>query len=259
MASPGSGETGPRRPWRLLRVVLAGLGALLWAAPGIAQDPTIEPAEGPGGFEWAPSTASVLQGGAVAFRNPSKIVPHGLAWTQGPSNPNCIGVPVDGSSTEWSGSCTFAESGTYDFVCTVHPWEMKGKVGVGSGVATPPGEQAPEESERAFTSLRLAKSQRGRMVRGSLVVSQSAVGGKLTLVLRARRSALGGAGQGAVRVGQLTQRQSQTGRHPFAVPLNAAARQALRERGNLSVTVKIDLAPPSEPRATATRRVELHG
>lgn len=244
--------------------MLAGLGALLWAAPGAAEDPTIEPAAGPGGFYWAPSSATVPPGGTVAFRNPSKIVPHGVAWTQGPAKPSCSGVPVDGSGTEWSGSCTFAEAGTYDFVCTVHPGEMKGTIVVGSGEAAPappppPSGQPPDGSEPAFTALRLAKSQRGGTVRGSLLVSPSAAGGKLALVLRARRASLGGDGRGTVRVGQQTQQQLQAGRRPFAVPLSAPARRALRERRHLSVTVNISVVPPSGPKATATRRVDLRG
>jgi plastocyanin len=249
--------------WLPLLVLAAALG-FLQAPLAAAAEPVIEPAEYAGAFSWRPSTAAVGPGGAVAFRNPGKIVPHGIAWMQGPATPSCGGVPVNGSGTDWSGSCTFAQAGTYAFVCTVHPEEMKGTVTVGAG-EPPPAPPAgygpsPEGSEgRAFKTLRLAKNQQGGAIRGSLVVSQEAAGGRLAVELSARRASLGAEGNGVARVGQLAKSRVQAGRLPFEVTLRASARRALRERGRLSVSVEIVLRPPHGPKATASRKVELRG
>src|SRR4051794_39877080 len=123
MGVPGQEQVRRRLGWALL--LLGALG--LWSAQiSPAEDPTIEPAESASGFYWRPSSVTLASGASATFRNPSNIVAHGLAWTGGPAQPSCSGVPVGSSGTAWSGSCTFAEAGTYSFVCTVHPTEMKG-------------------------------------------------------------------------------------------------------------------------------------
>lgn len=116
-----------------LALTLALLGA---AAPtGLAVEPTIE-ATGSSlaTYAWTPSTAEVDSGGSVAFKNPTANF-HGLAWETGPPTPNCTGTPSTGA-VNWSGSCTFAQGGTYHFYCPVHPSVMKGTVTV-SGPAAP--------------------------------------------------------------------------------------------------------------------------
>lgn len=263
MATPERGERRPERRWRLLAIALVVLGALDAAPAGIAAEATIEPAEYASSFSWRPATASIAPGGTVAFRNPGKVVPHGLAWTSGPEKPSCSGVPVDGSGTEWSGSCAFAQAGTYTFVCTVHPEEMKGTITVGSDPTTPspaPGYGQPSNgSEAAFKGLRMARNQHGDTVHGSLAIAPYAEGGKLTVELWARRSALGTGRGGSVRVGRTQQAQLKVGRTAFELPLTASARRTLLERERLPLTVKIAVKPPGGPRSTASRGVELRG
>jgi plastocyanin len=249
-----------------LGLVLASLAALCWAAAGVAEDTAVEPAEDPYGLAWRPAATTVGPGGAVAFRSPGKAVPHGLAWTGGPEKPSCNGVPVDSFGSDWSGSCTFARTGSYAFVCTVHP-EMQGTVVVSAGETpapapvppTSPGQPAAAPSEeKALQALRLIRDQRGGTVRGSLSLSATAVGGKLTLELRARRASLGAGGTGTARVGRLVRSPLKAGQQRFALAVTSSAQRALRQRGRLVVTVEVVVAPPNGIAASLTRRVVLH-
>jgi plastocyanin len=248
----------------LLLLALVSLGVLLLAAFALADEPTVEPAETAAGFAWRPSAVTTAAGGTVAFRNPGAVTPHGVHWTGGPEKPSCSGVPGDNFGTNWSGACTFAQAGTYTFICTVHPEEMKGTITVaGGGEPAPPppapSGQAPAPSEGPVVeALRLATSQHGSIVRGSIAVSSTAVGGTLIVELEAWRRALQGQGKALVRVGKLARSLSKADPQPFVVPLAAQARRALKSHGHLSLSVKISVKPPSSARITMTRRVELH-
>jgi plastocyanin len=245
----------------LLLLALMCLGAFQMAAAGIADETTVEPAETPSGFAWKPTSVTSTPGGSVAFRNPGNVVPHGVHWTGGPEKPSCSGVPVDEFGTSWSGACTFAQAGTYTFVCTVHPEEMKGTITVAAGETTPapgtgPG-PAPAEGP-LVEALGLSKHQHGTAVRGLIAVSAAAAGGRLTVELEARRVSLGLQRPGRVPVGKLTRSLASSGRVRFAVPLKAFAQRALRQHGHLPLTVKTVVTPPSGSATTMTRRVELH-
>jgi len=240
---------------------LAVLAAFTWSASGVAGEVAVEPAERPSGFYWNPSAVTIAPGGTVAFRNPGNVVPHGLHWSTGPETPSCSGVPVDGSGTGWSGTCTFAQAGTYGFVCTVHPEEMKGTitVGAGDGGAEQPAGQSPyPPAGSPFDALRLPQAQRGASVRGRVVIAPAGAGGKLTVELSARRAALGLNGSGRVRVGRLVRSHLEPGHQSFAVQLSAAAQRTLRQRGQLPVAVKVSIAPEGGQPVAVTRRVELH-
>jgi plastocyanin len=264
MGPPRRGEAGRRHGRRLLLLALFALPVVQSTAVGQADEPTVEPAETTAGFVWKPSGVTATAGGAVAFRNPSAVTPHGVHWTGGPEKPSCSGVPVDAFATSWSGACTFAGAGTYTFVCTVHPEEMKGTITVaGSGEPAPPPPAAPGQvpapSEgRVVEALLLAKSQHGGFVRGSIAVSPAALGGSLIIELEARRGARRGQGKALVRVGKLARSLSKAGPQPFAVPLAASARRTLKSRGHLSLSVEISVKPPSSARIAITRRIELH-
>lgn len=257
----GNGRRRHRR-WLLL-LALVGLGALQWSAVGMADGPTVEPTETASGYAWKPAAVTSAPGASVAFRNPGYVVPHGVHWTGGPEKPSCSGVPVDSSGTSWSGSCTFAQAGSYTFVCTVHPEEMKGTITVVSGEATPapsPGAgEPPPPEDQVVEALRLAKSQQGSAVRGSVATSAAAVGGGLTIELEAKAAALEGRAKRMVGVGGLARTLARAGRQPFTVRLKASARRALQRRGRMSVKVKIVVSPATAPAVTMTGRVELHG
>jgi plastocyanin len=110
-------------------VLLSVVGLGLAAASGLAVEPTVEATGNSlATYAWTPSTAEVDSGGKVAFKNPTAN-PHGLVWESGPETPGCTGTSSVGAAN-WSGSCTFAQGGTYRFYCPVHPTLMKGTVTV---------------------------------------------------------------------------------------------------------------------------------
>src|ERR1041385_8980555 len=133
----------------VLAVAAAALGALaviLPAAAGSEASPTVNAVNGAGPYgephSWSPSSVSVAAGGSVTVANPTTIS-HGVRWVSAPVTPACSGgVPVGttaaASGTEWSGSCTFAQPGTYTFYCTVHGAAMSATITVAS-----PGGEAP--------------------------------------------------------------------------------------------------------------------
>jgi plastocyanin len=255
------GETRRRHGRRLLLLALAVIGAFQAAGVSAADEPTVEPAETPSGYVWKPSAVTAAPGATVAFRNPGNVVPHGVHWTGGPERPSCTGVPVDEFGTAWSGTCSFAQTGTYTFVCTVHPEEMKGTITVTSGEAPPPpapGPGQPPTGESAVVEgLQLAARQHGRAVRGAVTVSSAAAGGSLAVELKASSTALGGHGTGSVRIGELRRTIGGAGRLPFAVHLRPFAQQALNRRGHLSLLVNTTVRPPGGAPTTMTRRVKL--
>src|SRR4051794_6824249 len=124
-------------PAKLLSIVLLGLAVLgVTAAGGLAAEPTIEvTGNSLATYAWTPSTAEIDNGGSVAFKNATANL-HGLSWESGdPETPSCTGTSSVGKAN-WSGSCTFAQGGTYKFFCPVHPAQMKGTITV-TGPAAP--------------------------------------------------------------------------------------------------------------------------
>jgi plastocyanin len=129
-------DRGPAR--RRFRLGLAvALGGAMLAVPAVAAEPTVEATVA---NKWSPSTTTVSAGGAVKIVNPSLTTNHGVEWKSGPNIPSCTsGVPVGtspaASGTNWSGSCTFTQPGTYVFWCTVHLSSMTETVTVpGAGL-----------------------------------------------------------------------------------------------------------------------------
>jgi plastocyanin len=244
-------------------VVLTAAG-LHSVAASMAEGPTIEAASAGAGFVWKPSTATVAPGGTVTFKNASAVIPHGVSWTGGPETPSCSGVAVDQEKTSWSGDCTFAQAGSYAFVCTVHPGEMKGTITVSSGGATNPPPPSTGGSESplngpASRALRIAKSQRGGSVRGSIDLSQAGAGGKLEVDLFARRASLLGTGKsGTARVGRLVRSKLRAGRVSFTVAIKRLARRALRSHERLALTVRVTVDPLGQKALKLTRKVVLH-
>lgn len=242
---------------------LAVAALLLAVAASAAGGPTIEAAGGGGyAFYWSPSSAEVGTGGSVTFKNSSASVPHGVEWTgTPPATPSCSGVPIGEGRTSWSGSCTFAQPGTYTFRCVVHPTEMTGAITVSASGTVTTSPSPPSESPLsgpAAQALKLASSQRGS-VRGSIAVSQAGAGARLEVDLLARRAALLGAGHtGRQRVGRLIRSALQPGRISFTVPLGRPARRTLRRHGRLSLRVEVIVTPQHGPAVKLKRGVLLH-
>lgn len=255
--------------WRLLRpsAALLGLALPLLAAGTVpAAGPTVEAGEGGygGGYSWSPSTAEVGAGAAVAFKNPSGSVPHGVVWESGPESPSCSGVPIGEGRTSWSGSCTFSQPGTYRFYCYVHPTEMKGTVVVspsGTVTTTPTIPQESGESPPSgapVEALALPRRQHGETVRGSIGIKAAGAGGTLEVDLLVPRAAVSSSRlNGMLRAGRRIFSRVASGRLRFAVPLDSPARQALRRRGRLPLTIRLTVRPPQGEAVRLTRRVVL--
>jgi plastocyanin len=248
----------------LFAVPLAAALMLLPGAAGLAADPTIEATGGVYGFAWSPSSAQIAPGGSVGFNSPSGSIPHGVTWSSGPETPKCSNVPTEGK-TSWSGSCSFAQAGSYGFYCTVHPAEMKGTVTAGSPGDPSPYPPPPADpggspiQGPATAALRLARSQQGKIVRGSVRLSPAAVGGKLEVELLMPRSLLPESeGVGPLRVGRLVRGALQAERVPFGVTLRRVARRLLEERGRLSLKVRVTIAPPGGRDLVINRSVVVH-
>jgi plastocyanin len=244
---------------------------------------------------WTPSHASIAPGGTVTLSNPTEVK-HGVEWVSGPggAKPTCgPGVPVGtsqaASGTKWSGTCTFATAGTYIFYCTVHGSSMTGTIAVGEGQTTTtmtmgsttetqssstsgapagspsspsptPGGGSPGSLllGSASSALKLASTQHGHTIKGSLAVSQAAVGATLRVQLLASHAALGGRGHQKVQVGGAEHTSLRAGGATFAVALDARARHALHARGRLALTVRIVLALTHGASVTLTRAVVIH-
>jgi plastocyanin len=260
------------------------MGAFVALLPAVASSetsPTVEAVE-PGLYEhaWSPKQVTLGAGGEITIRNPS-ATPHGVHWVGGPATPVCSsGVPVGTtaatSGAEWSGTCTFAQAGTYIFYCTVHGPEMTETVTVRGGgttttttttttptgttpTGTVPGSPIePSGGSALLHSASLASIQRGGAVHGTVKVA--GVGGRLQVDVLATGASLGKARHSArVRVGRLVRDAVPAGEASFRVRLDAAARRALKRHRRLALVVRITLTPPHGTPSSITRTVVEHG
>jgi plastocyanin len=282
---------------RLLFPVASLLGVTVVILPTIASSetsPGIAAYDEPGIYgyhSWMPSTATVGAGGVVQFSNPYSEVPHGLKFTGGPATPSCTGIPTaagePAGATDWHGECTFSTPGTYSFICTVHPTEMKGTITVNpngtttTATTTTPTPTTPTTtttptattpsgsgsgpisgsplSGGAAQAVKLAASVHGKFVHGSVEVSQSGAGGRLEVGLFTSAASLARTKHPTkVRVGRLVRSSLQAGVVSFAVPLTAKARQALRRHRRLALTVEIVLTPLAGAPVTIVRSAVEH-
>lgn len=278
--------------------LLGAAVVVLPAAAGSEGAPEVEALNrAGGGHEWSPAQASVGTGGTVTISNNSSSVPHGVEWVSGPATPSCSGVPGTAgqpvSGTSWKGTCTFSQPGTYTFYCTVHGPEMTGTItvaangtttttmtmpatGTGTGAQPPaPGYQPAGQGQGeapgspsgkpgsplagdAASAVKVAATQRGRVVRGSVAVSQTGVGGRLEVQLLTTRAALAAAsGASGVRVGRIVRSHLAAATVSFSVALSARARSALARHGRLSLSVRIVLTPAYGAATTVSRSVRL--
>lgn len=201
-------EARPRSSgaWRVLAqltsvaaLAVALLGAS--AVTGLAAEATIE-ATGSSlaNYAWTPSSAEVDGGGSVAFKNQTAN-PHGLSWKSGPETPSCTGTPSVGQGN-WSGSCTFAQGGTYAFYCPVHPSQMTGTITVNgpaapvavtnpasaiaeteatlNGTVNPSGQATTYYFEYGLTAAYGQKTTETSAGEGSVAVAKAATVGSLT-------------------------------------------------------------------------------
>ncbi len=232
-----------------------------WATPGSGANP--KPA----------SKITIAVGGEVRFADNATAA--AVVWMG--SVPACSGVPAS-AMTKWEGTCKFEQPGTYEFESsTLWPEYTKYEIvveGATTGTTpttpttttptttTPTTPKTPSEHnqgsplEGGSGALKLAGSQRGSTVHGSIKVSQAGSGGRLEIGLFAASASLAKAGHSEqVRVGQLVRLSLKAGSVSFAVPLNAKGKAALRRRRRLALTVKITLTPLHGVAVTVTRGI----
>lgn len=264
--------------------LVALLGVATAVLPAIASSetsPAVEAVNEGGGIygehhHWSPSQVTAMAGGVVTFSNPG-TVPHGVEWVGGPEKPACSsGVPVGTTETasggKWSGTCTFAQAGTYTFYCTVHHAEMTGTITVNANGTTTTTTTTPTTTTTTTTttpeptggspllgSPSLRTSQRGGVVKGSLVVSKAGAGDRLEIDAFASSASLAKAKHSTrVRVGRFVRGSVSAGRVSFVVVLNARARNALKRHHRLALTVTITLTPFYGEPTTLARSVVEH-
>lgn len=105
-----------------------------------------------GTHRWKNPEQTVIAGEKVTFRNPYTGLPyHGLKFT-GSAPSACTGnIPtVESGAPNWEGECTFSTPGTYAFICTVHPAEMKGVIIV---PGTPKAKTNPTSAENQTEAM----------------------------------------------------------------------------------------------------------
>jgi hypothetical protein len=117
-----------------------------------------------------------------------------------------------------------------------------------------PDPRAGSSAEPAASRPRIARSQRGQAVKGSVTVARA--GSRVRVELLAKASALGRKGSKRVKVGSST-RSANAGTVTFTVKLNSAAKKAVRTKRKLALTVRITVTPPSGDPFTATSTVTV--
>ncbi|HXP99669.1 MAG TPA: fibronectin type III domain-containing protein, partial [Solirubrobacteraceae bacterium] len=101
-----------------------------------------------------------------------------------------------------------------------------------------------------FGSVKLASTQHGGVVHGSLVVSSAGSEGQLQIELFTKGA--------ATPVGKLVRSSPHAGKLTFALPLNAKDKAALHRHRRLTLMVKITLTPVHGAAVTVTRVVVVH-
>lgn len=263
------------------------LGLAVVVLPAVAASETgatIEAVNKPGGglygeetHAWSPTAATVGTGGSVTLSNHTAIE-HGVHWVGGPETPGCSGIPVGTTSAtkgaNWSGTCTFTQPGTYTFYCTVHGPEMTGTItvtaaGTPAPTPTPPPTTPIEPSPTSPSGqpllggskgVKLANSQRGSSIHGSVAVTHAGAGGRLEIGVYATGASLAAIHHPAgVRVGRLLRAAVRAGVVAFTTPLSARGRSALHRRHRLRVAVQIVLTPVAGAPESVSRSVVLRG
>ncbi len=134
------------------------------------------------------------------------------------------------------------------------------------GPAPPPSLPAPIPSVSgspfagsASTAVKVASTQRGSSVRGSVAVSAAGAGGRLEVDLLAATASLARKHSKTARIGRFVRASLAAGKVSFSVSLNAQAKRALGRHHRLSVVVQVSLTPLHGAAVTSTRSVVLRG
>jgi hypothetical protein len=224
-------------------------------------------------------SVTIASGGTITFIDHASTAA-AVVWMG--SAPACTGVPTS-AMAGWEGKCTFATPGTYKFESSTlfkdysHDYTKYEVVVEGSttttgatgttGTTTTPTmtttSPASPESPLAGSesqAVKVAKSQHGGSVKGSINLSKAAAGDRLEVDLLTQSASLAKAKHSTrVRVGRYVHSSLSAGKLSFAVKLNAKARRAIRRHHRLALTVEVVLTPASGQALTITRSVTVHG
>jgi hypothetical protein len=248
-------------------------------------NPKGSPEKNVGFYEVAPFP--IAQGGTISFEDNDSKAPTDVVWKS--AAPSCIPAVPSAPETGWKSTCTFSTAGEYEFEShdlfndgtsnyTKYKVIVEGATtgttpttpttpGSGGGGTTtsptgPVGGSGPGAAPgsplvgSASEAVKLARTQHGSSVRGSVKISQAGVGGRLEVDLLASGAPPAKAGHSPqVRVGRLVRSSLYAGSVSFTVPLNAKGKAALRRHRRLALTVKITLTPLHGAAVTVTRVV----
>jgi hypothetical protein len=230
---------------------------------------------------------TIAAGGDVMFADHDASTATAVVWMG--SAPACSGVPTS-PMTNWEGKCMFATPGAYKFESpnlfkepqsaygnnldytkyevvvegstTTTP--TTGTTGTSGTTTTPTTTTSPASPEFPLAgsesrAVKVAKSQHGGSVKGSINLSKAAAGDRLEVDLLTQSASLAKAKHGTrVRVGRYVRSSLSAGKLSFSVKLNAKARRAIKRHHRLALTVEIVLTPASGQALTITRSVILH-
>jgi hypothetical protein len=217
------------------------------------------------------TTVTIAPGQTVTFGYPSGIESHDAHFT-GRAPSACPGLPSYPAKQGWSAECRFDAPGSYPFVCDFHP-EMTGTVvvtaaatptpsstaaptatagpvGTPGATATPPAPGATPEPtagapKQTTLRLKLAGTQRGTRVRGSVSIEEPA--SRLEVTVTA----------GKTKVGTYLKKATASGAVSFSVTLNAHARRTLAKARRLRLSVAVALTPPGGKRLITHAKVTV--
>ncbi len=132
--------------------------------------------------------------------------------------------------------------------------------GGGTSTATTPGsmEMPPPAGSNPVATLAVASAQHGDAVHGTVEIPAADGGARLEVELLAQGASLAKVKRpGRSRVGRLVRSSAPAGTVSFKVPLDAAAKRALRRHHRLALVVKIVLTPKHGAALTLTRSLVL--
>jgi hypothetical protein len=183
---------------------------------------------------------------------------HNLVFSE--PRPSCVDLPPGPRPKGWQATCTFAEPGTYGFVCGVHA-TMTGSVVVAAPTPTPAAPLDPAATPGASPTpvptvappavqttlaVKVAAKQHGTRVRGTVEVRDAASRLEVTVTARLKKA--------RVRVGRRVVASTASGTVAFSVPLDAKARRVLRSTGRLTLTVSVALTSPRGTKLTRSAK-----
>lgn len=223
----------------------------------------------------------IAQGGTLSFEDNDSKAPTDVVWKG--AAPTCTGVvEAPPTKTGWSGTCTFATAGEYEFE-SEGLWvgyganytkykvivETTGGGGTTSTTTTPSSTPSTQTSSPTPTgesptgspfsgAPSIHSSQRGTTVKGSLQIAKAGTGDRLEVDLIATTASLAKAGHKTQVVGRFVSASVSAGQQPFSVKLDAKARKALKRHHRLALKVRITLTPVYGEATSITRSVTLH-